>query len=90
MKILDNNTPKKPEIHYPTQWGFKIIGKNKEKLLSCIKEAMGEKKHLCHLGNSSKTGKFHTYNASCSVESEVERNKIFNYFEMHEDVNMVL
>jgi len=90
MKILDSNTPNKPEIHYPTQWGFKIIGKDKEKLLQCIKEAMGEKTHLCKLGNSSKTGKFHTYNASCSVESENERNKIFSYFENHPKVHMVL
>jgi putative lipoic acid-binding regulatory protein len=90
MKILDNHTPTKPEIHYPTQWKFKIIGKNKEKLLHCIKEAMKEKQHLCHLGNSSKTGKFHTYNASCSVKNEAERNKIFKYFETHEDVKMVM
>ncbi|SFV57089.1 Proposed lipoate regulatory protein YbeD [hydrothermal vent metagenome] len=90
MKILDNNTPEKPTIEYPTQWGFKIIGKNKDKLLKCIQEAMGEKKHDCKLGNSSRTGKFHTYNASCSVESEEERNKIFKYFETHEAVNMVI
>ena len=90
MKILNSETQEKPEINYPTNWGFKLIGRDKEALLSCIKEAMGKKEHLCSLGNTSKTGKFTTYNASCSVESEEERNKIFKYFETHEDVDMVM
>ncbi len=90
MKILDNNTPEKPNIEYPTSWGFKIIGKDKEKLLACIKEAMVEKDHLCTLGNQSKTGKFTTYNASCTVDTEEERNRIFKYFSEHSDIDMVI
>ncbi len=93
MKILNSETQEKPEINYPTNWGFKLIGRDKEALLSCIKEIMkevGDKEHLCSLGNTSKTGKFTTYNASCSVESEEERNKIFKYFETHDDVDMVI
>lgn len=90
MKILNSETQEKPEINYPTNWGFKLIGRDKEALLSCIKEAMGEKKHLCSLGNASKTGKFHSYNASCTVDTEEERNRIFKYFEEHADVDMVM
>ncbi len=93
MKILDENMPDKPEINYPTTWGFKIIGKDKEALEKCIKEIMkieGDKKHSCTIGNQSKTGKFTTYNASCIVENEEERKRIFKYFEDHDDVNMVI
>ena len=91
--ILDDKTQEKPVINYPTNWGFKLIGRDKDALLACIKEIMkevGEKEHLCSLGNASKNGKFHTYNASCIVESEEERKKIFKYFEDHDDVNMVI
>ena len=88
--ILDDKTQSKPKIDYPTNWGFKLIGRDKDKLLACIKEAMGEKEHLCSLGNTSKTGKFHSYNASCTVDTEEERNKIFKYFEEHDDVDMVI
>ena len=88
--ILDSECKTKPDITYPTQWGFKLIGRDRDKLLECIKEAMKDKKHKCSLGNASKTGKFHSYNASCSVESEEERNKIFKFFEEHKDVNMVI
>ncbi len=93
MKILNNETQEKPEINYPTNWGFKLIGRDKEALLKCIKEIMkevGEKEHLCSLGNASRTGKFHSYNASCTVDTEEERNKIFKYFEAHDDVDMVI
>jgi putative lipoic acid-binding regulatory protein len=93
MKVLDNNTPQRPEINYPTKWGFKLIGRDKKALEKCIKEIMkemGDKEHSCHLGNASKTGKFHSYNASCVVETEEERNKIFKYFETHDDVDMVI
>jgi putative lipoic acid-binding regulatory protein len=78
MQILDNQMDQKPEINYPTQWGFKIIGRDKAK------------SHQCHLGNSSSKGNFHTYNASCVVDTEAERDRIFGAFESHDDVKMVL
>ena len=88
--IVDEACKTKPDIDYPTNWGYKLIGRDKKKLLSCIKEAMGKKEHLCSLGNVSKTGKFTTYNASCTVETEEERNRIFKYFEEHDAVEMVI
>ncbi|SFV90333.1 Proposed lipoate regulatory protein YbeD [hydrothermal vent metagenome] len=88
--VLDNNTTQKPVIEYPTKWGFKIIGKDKEKLKACIKEVMGEKEHLCSVGNTSRTGKFTTYNASCVVESQEERDRLFKCFQDHNDVEIVI
>jgi len=88
--ILDENNPNKPEIQYPIQWGFKLIGRDKEKLHEVIKEVMGEKEHLCSAGNPSRTGKFHSYNASCIVESQEERDKLFKAFQDHDDVEMVI
>lgn len=88
--ILDDKSIEKPQIEYPTQWGFKIIGRDKEALVSCIKEVMGEKEHLCSPGNQSRTGKFTTYNASCTVESEEERDKLFQCFKDHGDVKWVM
>jgi len=85
-----DKTQDKPKIEYPSNWGFKLIGRDKASLLACIKKVMGEKEHLCSFGNRSKTGKFHSYNASCIVESQEERNKIFKYFEEHDDVSMVI
>jgi putative lipoic acid-binding regulatory protein len=88
--ILDDKTTEKPQIEYPTRWGFKLVGKNKEALHACIKEVMGEKEHLCSTGNVSKNGKFHSYNASCTVESQEERDRLFKCFQEHDDVKMVI
>ena len=88
--ISDDKTQEKPRIDYPTRWGFKLIGRNKEALHKAIKEVMGDKEHLCHLGNTSRTGKFHSYNASCVVDHEEERNRIFKAFQDHDDVEMVI
>ena len=88
--ILDDKTKEKPQIEYPTQWGFKIIGRDKDALLKAIKEVMGDKEHLCHPGNASKTGKFHSYNATCHVETKEERDKLFKAFQDHDDVQMVI
>ena len=88
--ILDDNSIEKPDIEYPTEWGFKLIGKDKDALLACIKEVMGDREHACHIGNASKTGKFHSYNARCEVETEEDRDRIFSYFQEHDDVKMVI
>lgn len=88
--ILDDKTETKPEIEYPTGWGFKIIGKSKEELHGCIKEVMGDKEHLCSYGNESSKGKFHSYNASCVVVSKEERDAIFKAFQDHPSVKIVI
>jgi len=88
--ILDNACKTRPDIDYPTTWNYKIIGRDLDKLIACVKEAMGEKPHTCTQGNTSRTGKFHAYNTSCTVETEEERNNIFKYFETHADVDMVM
>ena len=88
--ILDNHTKEKPKIDYPCNWGYKIIGRDKEKLKACIKEVMGDKAHLSSPGNASRTGKFHSYNASCEVKDQAERDRIFKAFQDHKDVDMVI
>ncbi|WP_456393036.1 HP0495 family protein [Nitratifractor sp.] len=85
-----NEKIEKAELEYPRQWGFKIIGKDKEKLAAVIKEVMGEKEHLCSAGNTSRTGKYHSYNASCRVQSKEERDRLFKAFQDHEDVEIVI
>jgi len=88
--ILDSKTQEKPEINYPTKWGFKVIGKDKEKVEQAIKDVMGEKEHSCKFSNSSKKGNFHSYSAECQVESEEERDKLYKIFGEHDDVDYVL
>ena len=88
--ILDQACKTRPDIDYPSTWNYKLIGRDLDKLITCVKEAMGEKEHSCTQGHASRTGKFHSYNTSCIVENEAERNRIFKYFEDHSAVDMVI
>jgi len=85
--ILDKKTKEKPDIKYPTQWSFTIIGKDKQKVQDAIKTVMGDKEHSCKFSKSSKGGKFHSYNAKCEVKSEQERDNIYKELQKHEDVD---
>ncbi len=88
--ILDDKTPERPKIEYPCEWGFKLIGTDREKLEACIFDIMGDRDYHCTMGNISKKGKFLAMNAKCEVCSEEERNAIFKAFSDHEDVKMVI
>jgi putative lipoic acid-binding regulatory protein len=90
MITLDESMSKRPDIEYPLEWGFKIIGRDRDALERSIKEIMQDREYKCHIGNSSKGGKFHSYNASCQVETQEDRDKIFKYFQDHNDVKMVI
>ncbi len=88
--ILDDKTKEKPTIEYPCEWGFKVIGTDKEKLQKCIFDIMAYKDYKCRDGNISSKGKFISMNASCEVCSQEERDELFKAFQDHCDVKMVI
>lgn len=88
--ILDGNSCEKPEIEYPCEWGYKLIGRDKAKLEASVFDIVGKRAYQTRAGNSSSKGKFHTVNMTCKVESEVDRNQIFKAFSDHKDVKMVI
>ncbi|NEW61583.1 DUF493 domain-containing protein [Sulfurovum sp. bin170] len=88
--ILDDKCQTKPNIEYPCQWEYKIIGTNKVELEVSISDIMGDRDYKSRAGNSSSKGKFHSLNASCNVASEDERNAIFKAFQEHVAVKMVI
>ena len=88
--LLDENSNEKPKIDYPCEWGYKIIGTNREELEAVICKVMGCRSYKQKGGNSSSKGKFHSLSTSCKVESEEDRDAIFKAFQEHKDVKMVI
>jgi len=88
--ILDGNSCEKPEIEYPCDWGYKVIGTDKTKLQACIFDIVGERAYTTKGGNSSSKGKFHSLNMTCKVASQEDRDAIFKAFSDHDDVKMVI
>ena len=88
--ILDGNSCAKPDIEYPCEWGYKLIGTDKVALQACIFDVVGKRAYKTKGGNTSSKGKFHSINMQCNVESEEDRNKIFKTFSDHPAVKMVI
>lgn len=88
--ILDGDSCEKPEIEYPCEWGYKVIGTDKTALQAAIFDIVGERAYKTKGGNTSSKGKFHSLNMTCKVDSEIDRNAIFKAFSDHADVKMVI
>jgi putative lipoic acid-binding regulatory protein len=90
MVILNDKSQEKPKINYPCEWGFKIIGRDKNKLEKSVKDILSHKEYRCKVGNVSKNGKFYSFNAYCEVKNQEDRDNIFKAFKEHNDIKMVL
>lgn len=88
--ILDDKCLTKPDIEYPCQWGYKIIGKDKMGLEQAIIEVMERRAYTFKDGNRSSKGKFVSMSTRCKVASEQERDALFKAFSEHPSVKMVI
>lgn len=88
--ILDGSTCATPNITYPCEWGYKIIGTDKTALQTAVFDIVGERAYTTKRGNTSSKGKFHSLNMKCQVTSKEDRDKIFKAFSEHTDVKMVI
>ena len=88
--ILDDKCQTKPDIEYPCEWGYKVIGTEKEALEASIVEIMASRRYSIKEGNRSSKGKFISMNSQCKVESQEDRDSIFKAFSDHPAVKMVI
>jgi uncharacterized protein len=87
--ILDSNS-RKPEIDYPCQWEYKVIGKNVDQMLAAIENAASGLEYSVTPSNVSKNGNYFSLNFSLEVPNEVVRNIVYKKLGENEDVIMVL
>ena len=80
----------KPDVEYPTPWGYKIIGEDLEELYEVAEEVMGDKKYSHKTGGRSKTGKYITLILDTVVHSEEERDALFEAFSSHTSVKVAI
>lgn len=78
-----------PVIHYPRLWEFRIIGEDKQGLERIVSELMTKPYTLDEKNHSSK-GRFVSMHLSVEVESEEERNALYQSLSTHKAIKMVL
>ncbi|ANV98411.1 hypothetical protein BBW65_06205 [Helicobacter enhydrae] len=79
----------KPQIDYPTQWEYRLIGSQREALLALIEEVI-EHPSVIKDGQQSSGGKFVSVIVQTLVQDEAERDRIFMRFKQSSVVNLVL
>lgn len=84
-----NFCERRPEISYPCEWGYRVIGESEEDIRDAIFEIIN-KEHRFSRSNKSRTGKYVSFNIELEVESEAERDAIFRAFKVHKAIKMVI
>jgi uncharacterized protein len=87
--LLDSNN-QKPNIDYPCNWNYKVIGTNVEEMIKAIEIAVAGMEHEISSSNVSSKGNYFSINLKVFVTSEVIRDIIFANIEGSEFVKMVL
>uniref|UniRef100_UPI00307CDBA6 HP0495 family protein n=1 Tax=Ignavibacterium sp. TaxID=2651167 RepID=UPI00307CDBA6 len=72
----DENS-KRPEIEYPCNWDYKIIGTDVSEMIKVIEEAVGDLTYDLSPSNISKKGNYFSLNLTVYVPSEIVRDLIF-------------
>lgn len=87
--ILDSSS-QRPEITYPCEWSFKVIGEDVDRILSAIGEASLGLDYDVIPSNLSKNGKYFSFNFKLEVQNEVVRNLIYEKLQSSPDIKFVI
>jgi uncharacterized protein len=87
--ILDSNS-ERPELNYPCEWTYKVIGKDVDKLIAAIEHASLELEYEVSPSNVSKNENYFSLNFKVTVPSEAARDIIYQKLNNNKDVIMVL
>ena len=80
----------KVKLDYPCQWLYKVIGIEEEQLRKAIAEIIPDTPCEINLSKSSSSGKYLCLNVELTVQSEEERNSIYESLKAHQHVKVVL
>jgi len=80
----------KPQVSYPCEWEFKVIGRDEPALRRAIGQIVGDRAHHLDVSNRSAGGKYSSLRLAVCVEDEAERNAIFGALSQHKDVTTLL
>ena len=88
--MIFNQENKKPQIEYPCNWSYKIIGKSVEEMINAVEEVVVGLEYDLTPSNISRKGKYFSLNISVVVPSEIVRDLIFQKLSAHPAINFVI
>jgi uncharacterized protein len=85
-----NNNFERPEINYPCEWSYKVIGTNVEMILEAIDYASCGIEYDVTPSNISRNEKYYSLDVTLEVPSEFIRDLIFQKLKDSEHIKIVL
>ena len=80
---------RKPEIEYPTNWEYKIIGADVDAMLAAVEESIQGLDYWVAPSNVSSNEKYFSLNITLIVPSEIVRDIIFQKLSNHPAIKIV-
>ena len=85
--MLENE---KPQIDYPCQWEYKLIGACKDAMTDAVNSHLAGREFFLEVSQTSAKGKYTSLRLCLNVDSQEDRDAIFAAFHNHDDFKMVL
>ena len=82
--------PQKPEIEYPTEWGYRIVCTSADDVKEHLQEILEDVEHELETGNESSSGKYVTLQLKLVVRDEEHRLAIYEHLGGHDAVRFVI
>lgn len=67
----------RPEIEYPTDWGYRVVGRSEASLRTLVTEVVGNAPHEIEGVQPSSKGAYVSLRLSVTVASEEHRDAIY-------------
>jgi putative lipoic acid-binding regulatory protein len=87
--MIDNRENEKASIDYPCEWVYKVIGSDKESVHNAVAGVIQDSEYQINDSNTSKAGKYISFNVTVMVGDETYRNNIYQEFKEHGDIKFV-
>ena len=87
--MIQTKNKNRPEIEYPTDWHYKIIGDNVDRMLATINEISELYNSDLTPSNISRKGKYVSLNLTVLVENEIVRNNIYARLQSNPSIKIV-
>ncbi len=87
--MIDKIDKSEPSIDYPCEWSYKVIGRDKESVGSAIANIIQANEYHINVSNTSKKGKYLSFDVTVMVSEETYRNKIYQALKEHDDIKFV-
>jgi uncharacterized protein len=87
MILGENN--ERPNIEYPCEWSYKVIGSDLDNILAAIEDASSGLEYDVTPSNVSENEKYFSVNLKIKVPNEITRDIIYEKLAKHDSIRIV-